>query len=473
MHHLRRALASSALAAAAVAQSKPRSEAQNGEPQQHDNSNFSLKKPVAAFAAELRQAPAKQIAPTLNKHELRFTKFASIISDESAEYRTPNSTLMTPLDFLDSITLGQPDAVKITLQDYEENYQKKEFTRRLSVIDKYFKKNKDYVQIFGRLGNYGLLTYSDYLFLQSLLSKNERTYHLAFKLLDQDGNCELDIEEYTDLEKFICGGEGASSESAKNLTSNIQVGDTKSVPSLIKYLFFGEESKSTLDLLRFQRFSSSVQVEILAREFEFLKRGQIYDDTEQDEESSSTTSASASVPESRLGHRNHAVPSEKDFSYNPSQQKISARNFAKYILRQTRLLPDDIEERLEHISNKYPETEISFAEFLDFSQFLGNISDFGEVLRFIERNKDEDEQIGPKQLSEAIQIAIEITLTDEVINILYDLFDVNEDGSISYSEMITVFRSRLDRASRSHLDAKKMRFKKCVLNHGYQQRLAM
>jgi len=380
--------------------------------------------PNAQSSAPSVSAPSVPQPPSpkrekLNKHESRFLKFSSIHVTNNP--KNQDDVLMTPLDFLDSVTLEEPDAIKLSIKEYTEKYSKQEFTHRLNSIQKYYYKYKRYSQIFGRVGNYGLLTYSDYLFLQTLLSKNERTYHLAFRLLDEDGNLELDIDEYSDLEKFISGGEEAASKKPIDSdphSCNIEISTgNHSPPSLIKYLFFGQEATKTVSINRFQNFSRSLQIEILAREFEFLKSGSIYTDKEWEETSEEEFYEEATFNTERQfsksgeiskhhhgsflkdtgaghGHKGHFSPDDKTNSSknkcidNMNKQTIKASKFAHYILQQTRLLSEEKELRVEHISEKYPDTEIDFEQFLDFSEFLTNINDFGEVLRFMERNPD-------------------------------------------------------------------------------------
>lgn len=208
-------------------------------------------------------------------------------------------------------------------------------------------------------------------------------------------------------------------------------------------------------------------------------------------------------------HHHDQVHSDHEDHTEPiDPNTISAAAFAISILRNTQLPKHEVQQRTQIINQNFPTNRITLEEFVNFNEFLLNMHDFAEVLRFMEKvegyegeleaheeeheepsdisagesddEKDEDdiEMTGQyntihgfNQLKKAVHIATNIHLSDQVIAILYNLFDINNDGSISYNEIISVFRSRLERSQRSHLEAEHKSFGHCIHKTGYQLRL--
>lgn len=55
-------------------------------------------------------------------------------------------------------------------------------------------KNDD--QFFRSLGGHGIISYSEYLFLLTILIKPQSGFKIAFAMLDQDGNERIDKTEF-------------------------------------------------------------------------------------------------------------------------------------------------------------------------------------------------------------------------------------------------------------------------------------
>ncbi|KAG1957247.1 calcium uptake protein 1, mitochondrial, partial [Pimephales promelas] len=50
--------------------------------------------------------------------------------------------------------------------------------------------------IFYTLGECGLISFSDYIFLTTVLSTPQRNFEIAFKMFDLNGDGEVDLEEF-------------------------------------------------------------------------------------------------------------------------------------------------------------------------------------------------------------------------------------------------------------------------------------
>ena len=151
-----------------------------------------------------------------------------------------------------------------------------------------------------------------------------------------------------------------------------------------------------------------------------------------------------------------------------TSSKISARSFAIAVLRNTQLPPDEIEARITKIANIYPDETINFEDFIDYNKFLLSLDDFAIGLRFMEKS---DFKIGPQELAHAVKITVDVELPELITDIMYKIFDFNDDGCLSYKEVIGIMRSRLDRGLRNYLEQKNLPFGDCVKHVGYKTRL--
>lgn len=116
----------------------------------------------------------------LTQRERRFIRFASV------EFE--GQLYMTPEDFLESLTESEP--------------RPRLHRRRLS------KKDLDYIieqtpqrkygstKLFRNLRDRGIISYTEYLFLLSVLTKPQSGFRIAFNMFDTDGNQRVDKEEF-------------------------------------------------------------------------------------------------------------------------------------------------------------------------------------------------------------------------------------------------------------------------------------
>ncbi|KAJ8978436.1 hypothetical protein NQ317_019675 [Molorchus minor] len=103
---------------------------------------------------------------------------------------------MTPDDFLRSMTPGlkQPDGFGL---DQYKRYDPKTVQQKLELT-------LDEDSIFYKLGSSGLITFSDYIFLLTVLSSNIycRHFEIAFRMFDLNGDGDVDCEEFEKSRNF-------------------------------------------------------------------------------------------------------------------------------------------------------------------------------------------------------------------------------------------------------------------------------
>ncbi len=116
----------------------------------------------------------------LTSREKRFIKFASVEHD--------GQIYMTPQDFLESVVEGEP----------RPRFKRKRLTEKEveAMMHRLPRLHKNSEHFFRSLGNQGIISYSEYLFLLTILIKPQSGFKIAFAMLDQDGNGWIDKTEF-------------------------------------------------------------------------------------------------------------------------------------------------------------------------------------------------------------------------------------------------------------------------------------
>lgn len=144
---------------------------------------------VYAYSKKNRENDEYLSGLHLTSREKRFIKFASV------EYH--GQLYMTPQDFLESFVDEQPRA---RLQ-------------RHLMVDKDLEEIRDKVpglkkgssQLFRTLRDKGIISYTEYLFLLSVLTKPQSGFRIAFNMFDTDGNHRVDKNEFLVITRLLAG----------------------------------------------------------------------------------------------------------------------------------------------------------------------------------------------------------------------------------------------------------------------------
>lgn len=350
----------------------------------------------------------------LNHRERRFIKFSSV------EYQ--GQLYMTPQDFIESVTDSEPrPRLKrrvLTERDLERFMQE---TPLLS---------KGSPDMFRTIFDKGIISYTEYLFLLSILTKPQTGFRIAFNMFDTDGNERVDKEEFLVLEKIFSTArrdrlnralegavkqtEGEDGEVEEVLEDELQKSHVVDTTLLLH--FFGKKGKQDLKFEEFKMFMENLQTEVLEIEFNEFSKG---------------------------------LPA------------ITELDFAKILLRYTYLQSDQYEMYLERLLDRIPEGRgITFTEFKSFCQFLNTLDDFAIAMRMYTLA---DQPISQEEFHRAVKICTGTELSPHIVDTVFKIFDDDGDGQLSYKEFIAIMRDRLHRGfkhtSRSEgWDA----FKQCV-----------
>lgn len=88
---------------------------------------------------------------------------------------------------------------------------------------------------------------------------------------------------------------------------------------------------------------------------------------------------------------------------------------------------------------------ITFAEFKAFCQFLNNLDDFAIAMRMYTLS---DQPISRDEFNRAVKICTGESLSDHLVRTVFQIFDEDGDGHLSYKEFIAIMRDRLHRGFR-------------------------
>ncbi|XP_060558444.1 calcium uptake protein 3, mitochondrial-like isoform X2 [Ruditapes philippinarum] len=382
------------------------------------------------YAAQVEKAE-KTSNPKTHR-EVRFEQFASV-QCEGVIY-------MTPQDFLESVTEEVPrpriGRTNLTPQEATEWLKNTPPKRRGS-------KN-----LFRSMHDKGLISYTEYLFLLCILTKPQSGFRIAFNMFDTDGNQIVDKREFLVLESFfilppherkfvprekkhlqaLLDLEGVFSKqrdsSAKKQSDKPEDGTEKSVEPIqettLLLHFFGRRGNDVLKYEDFHTFMTNLQSEVI--ELEFLE-------------------------------------------FSKGMQTISEEDFAHILLRYTNLDQLEIGECINRVKERMPvEKGITFEEFRQFSQFMNSLDDFTIAMNMYTYAM---QPVSKEEFQRAVKICTGTELGSHIVNTVFNMFDVDGDGHLSYKEFISIMKDRKYRGSRSHSQLTPRSwdaFKACVKN---------
>ncbi|KAG9344430.1 hypothetical protein JZ751_011100 [Albula glossodonta] len=121
--------------------------------------------------------------------------------------------------------------------------------------------------IFYKLGECGLISFSDYIFLTTVLSTPQRNFEIAFKMFDLNGDGEVDMEEFEQVQSIIRSqtSMGMRHRDRSTTGNTLKMGGCSS--ALTTY-FFGADLRGKLTISSFLEFQRKLQHDVLKLEFE-------------------------------------------------------------------------------------------------------------------------------------------------------------------------------------------------------------
>ncbi|XP_050679566.1 calcium uptake protein 3, mitochondrial isoform X3 [Leptidea sinapis] len=363
------------------------------------------------YTLKVKQPEELAKSVKLTSRERRFIKFAS------AEHG--GQLYMTPQDFLESVVEQEPrPRLKRRVLTTKEIEQLRDQTPPLK---------KGSSQMFRNMRDKGIISYTEYLFLLSILTKPASGFQIAFNMFDTDGNQRVDKNEFLVMEKIFSfawrdkrgmseSEAGGNKESHENFDDDQGLQRRHNVDTMLQVHFFGKKGNNDLKFEGFRQFMENLQTEVLELEFhEFAK-----------------------------GH-----------------ETISEVDFAKILLRYTYLDTDEYDMYLDRLLDRvHHEQGITFHEFKTFCQFLNNLEDFTIAMRMYTLA---DHPISKDEFHRAVKICTGIAQSEHLVSTVFAIFDADGDGLLSYKEFIAIMKDRLHRGFKSSAKNEGWEaFKSCV-----------
>ncbi|XP_011601762.1 calcium uptake protein 1, mitochondrial isoform X3 [Takifugu rubripes] len=300
---------------------------------------------------------------------------------------------MTPQDFIRSITPNEKQPENLGL----DQFIVKRHDGKTEKIAQEREKFADEDSIFYTLGECGLISFSDYIFLTTVLSTPQRNFEIAFKMFDLNGDGEVDLEEFDQVQSIIRSQTSMGMRHRDRSTTGNTLKSAGCGSALTTY-FFGEDLKGKLTIRSFLEFQRKLQHDVLKLEFE----------------------------------RN-----------DPANGRITERQFGGMLLAYSGVQSRKLKQMLKGLKKMFKDGQgITFEEVENFFTFLKNINDVDTALSFYHMAGASIDKATMKQVARTVA---KVELSDHVCDVVFALFDCDGNGELSNKEFTSIMKQRLMR----------------------------
>ncbi|XP_047206757.1 calcium uptake protein 1, mitochondrial isoform X2 [Girardinichthys multiradiatus] len=302
---------------------------------------------------------------------------------------------MTPQDFIRSITPNEKQPENLGLDQFiVKRYDGKDFWQKIAQEREKF---ADEDSIFYSLGECGLISFSDYIFLTTVLSTPQRNFEIAFKMFDLNGDGEVDLEEFEQVQSIIRSQTSMGMRHRDRSTTGNTL-KTAGCSSALTTYFFGEDLKGKLTIGSFLEFQRKLQHDVLKLEFE----------------------------------RN-----------DPVDGRITERQFGGMLLAYSGVQSRKLKQMQKGLKKMFKDAQgITFEEVENFFTFLKNVNDVDTALSFYHMAGASIDKVTMKQVARTVA---KVELSDHVCDVVFALFDCDGNGELSNKEFIAIMKQRLMR----------------------------
>uniref|UniRef100_A0A9L0IZ21 Calcium uptake protein 1, mitochondrial n=1 Tax=Equus asinus TaxID=9793 RepID=A0A9L0IZ21_EQUAS len=250
--------------------------------------------------------------------------------------------------------------------------------------------------IFYTLGECGLISFSDYIFLTTVLSTPQRNFEIAFKMFDLNGDGEVDMDEFEQVQSII---RSQTSMGMRHRDRSTTGNTLKSgLCSALTTYFFGADLKGKLTIKNFLEFQRKLQHDVLKLEFE---------------------------------------------RHDPVDGKISERQFGGMLLAYSGVQSKKLTAMQKQLKKHFKEGKgLTFQEVENFFTFLKNINDVDTALSFYHMAGASLDKVTMQQVARTVA---KVELSDHVCDVVFALFDCDGNGELSNKEFVSIMKQRLMR----------------------------
>ncbi|XP_069496775.1 calcium uptake protein 2, mitochondrial isoform X2 [Ambystoma mexicanum] len=326
----------------------------------------------------------------------RFMHFASL------QYE--GEFYMTPRDFLFSVMFEN-----VKRKVLAKNLTKKDVDAMLVQAAK----TKPGPSFFRDLGDRGLISYTEYLFLLTILTKPQTGFNIAFKMLDTDDNEQVEKKEFFKLQKILGHKDEVQSTPGVSATSQDVAVDSPDINTTLLVHFFGRGGREKLQYSQFQRFTENLQTEV--QEMEFIQ-------------------------------------------FSKGMNFMRKEDFAEWLLHFTD--EENKDTYWQNVSDRIPAGEgISLEEFKSFCNFMNNLEDFSITMQMFSLA---NRAVKLAEFMRAVKVATGQDLSKNVLETIFKIFDLDGDNCLSHGEFLGVMKNRLHRGLKVAQQQGVQGFWKCV-----------
>ncbi|KAJ0030385.1 hypothetical protein Pint_14734 [Pistacia integerrima] len=296
--------------------------------------------------------------------------------------------LMTPADLMRAIVPVFPPS--------ESNRVREGFLRGERVPGELHCAPSKFFMLFDT-NNDGLVSFPEYIFFVTLLSIPESSFSVAFKMFDLNNNGEIDREEFKKVMNLMRSQNRQGARHRDGRRVGFKVAEPVENGGLVEY-FFGKDGKTCLQHERFVQFLRDLHDEILELEFAHYDcklRGNI----------SAKDFALSVVASADISHINKLLDRVDELNNEPH-------------LRNIRITFEEFKAFAEHRKK---------LQFLSIAIFT-----YGKANGVLTK----------KDFQRAASQVCGISITDNLVDIIFHVFDTNRDGSLSSDEFVRVLQRR-------------------------------
>ncbi|XP_077222279.1 calcium uptake protein, mitochondrial-like [Tasmannia lanceolata] len=306
-----------------------------------------------------------------------------------ASFRNPEGELfMTPADLMRAIVPVFPPS--------ESNIIREGYLSGEPRNGELHCANSTFFMLFDT-NNDGIISFPEYIFFVTLLSIPEASFSVAFKMFDLDNNGAIEREEFKKVMALMRSYNRQGASHKDGLRFGLKVGRSVENGGLVEQ-FFGKDGNERLKHEKFVKFLKDLHNEILRLEF---------------------------------AHYDYKL-----------QGTISAKDFALSMVASADL--NHINKFLDRVDviNNDPhlrDIRVTFEEFKTFAELRKRlrplalaIFSYGKVNGFLTK----------KDFQRAASHVCGISITDNVVDIIFHIFDRNRDGTLSSAEFLGVLQRR-------------------------------
>lgn len=351
----------------------------------------------------------------------RYFATLKVLNTVTSEYEI----CMTPADFVRSITPGikQPDGLGL---DQFRKFDPKNPNNR-NRHDEYPELELGEDSIFYKLGQSGLISFSDYILLLTVLSTPQRNFEIAFQMFDLNGDGNVDAEEFEKVQQIVMNQTSMGMRHRdRSTTGNVN----KGVSSALATYFFGADGSKKLTVENFLDFQLQLQTEILRIEFE--------------------------------RYVNEPGPNAT----------ISEKEFGTILLAYAGLTEAKRVKMMKRVKKTFKNNSqgITLEEYIDFWKFLKCINDVDTALSFYHIA---GVSIDKETLRHVAKTVANVHLSDHLMDLVFTIFDENNDGQLSNKEFVHVMKQRVMRGLEKPKDTGFVKLMnaamKCAMNQTVSQ----